>query len=519
MACYPRPPGRLRPSDPAVEARTTRDGRDRTRRTRSSRGRCHARAGQPGRSRRPTRTSTASCRGSSSTRASSTRRATSAIRCSSGSSSWPSSPATSTSSSRSGSPASASRSRPARSPARPTDGPPTSSWRPLAARVLELVADHSAIFVSVRRALAAEGVELRRLRGHPRAPRRPPPALPRRDLPGPDAARGRPGPSVPVHLDAQPVDRGRAARPRDRRARVRAGQGAADPAAPGRGRADALHPPRPGHRGEPRRACSPGWRSRSTTSSGSPATPTSRSRRTRRTTSCWPSRRSSGDGGSGRPSGSRSSARCRPRRAPCSSAASGSARPTATRVSGMLDLTGLYPLADLDRPGPQARALVAGHAAAPHPARRGRAGRRLRRDPRRRHPGPPPVRIVRRVGRAVHHPGRRRSRGPDHQADPLPDVRRLADRPVADPGRRAGQAGRRPGRDQGPLRRGGQHRLGAQAGARRRPRRVRAGRAQDALEDRARRPPRGLRACAATSTSGPATTTRRRPGCTSTSAC
>ena len=96
--------------------------------------------------------------------------------------------------------------------------------------------------------------------------------------------------------------------------------------------------------------------------------------------------------------------------------------------------------------------------------------------------------------RAVHRPGRRRPRRPDDQADPLPDVaatRRSSSRP--DPGRRAGQAGRRPGRDQGPLRRGGQHRLGAQAGAGRRPRRLRAGRPQDPLQDRARRPPRGLR--------------------------
>ena len=52
---------------------------------------------------------------------------------------------------------------------------------------------------------------------------------------------------------------------------------------------------------------------------------------------------------------------------------------------------------------------------------------------------------------------------------------------------------------------------------RRRPRRVRPRRAQDALQDR--RSSSGARApgCAATSTSGPATTTRRRPACTSTS--
>ena len=138
--------------------------------------------------------------------------------------------------------------------------------------------------------------------------------------------------------------------------------------------------------------------------------------------------------------------------------------------------------------------MDAGHAAAPRPARRGRAGRRLRRDPDRRHPRPPPVRELRRVDRAVHRPGRRRPRGPHDQDDALPDVGRLADRPRPDPGRRAGQAGRRPRRDQGPLRRGGEHRLGPQAGAGRRPRRLRARRAQDPLEGRPRRPARGLRA-------------------------
>ena len=59
--------------------------------------------------------------------------------------------------------------------------------------------------------------------------------------------------------------------------------------------------------------------------------------------------------------------------------------------------------------------------------------------------------------------------------------RRLADRPRPDPRRGARQAGRRARRDQGPLRRGGEHRLGPQAGAGRRPRRLRPRRAQDAL--------------------------------------
>ena len=131
-----------------------------------------------------------------------------------------------------------------------------------------------------------------------------------------------------------------------------------------------------------------------------------------------------------------------------------------------------------------------------------------------------PYESLRRIGRALHRPGRRRPGRPDDQDDALPDV--AATRRSSASLIRAAERGKQvvgPRRDQGPLRRGGEHRLGAQAGARGRPRRLRAGRAQDPLEDRARRPPRGLRACAATSTSGPATTTPRRPGSTSTSAC
>ena len=147
--CYPRPPvepdsqERLRPRWPPSTPEPAR-------RTVSGRG---VRA--PGRPARrgptgPSRTSTASCPGWSSTRASCTRPATSAIRSWSGPSSWPSSPATSTSSSRSGSPACASRSRPARSPARPTAGPRRSSSPPRATRVLELVGEQSAIFRDLR---------------------------------------------------------------------------------------------------------------------------------------------------------------------------------------------------------------------------------------------------------------------------------------------------------------------------------------------------------------------------------
>ena len=72
------------------------------------------------------------------------------------------------------------------------------------------------------------------------------------------------------------------------------------------------------------------------------------------------------------------------------------------RGPGMLDLTGLGRSSTSTAPGPQGPALDPVIAAAPHAARRGRAGRRLRRDPGRRPARPPPVRELRGVGRAVH---------------------------------------------------------------------------------------------------------------------
>ena len=72
-------------------------------------------------------------------------------------------------------------------------------------------------------------------------------------------------------------------------------------------------------------------------------------------------------------------------------------------------------------------------------------------------------------------------------------VRRLADRPGAGARGRAGQAGRGDGRGDGAVRRGAQHPLGALAGARRRARRLRPGRAEDALQAGHGRAPRGGR--------------------------
>ena len=85
--------------------------------------------------------------------------------------------------------------------------------------------------------------------------------------------------------------------------------------------------------------------------------------------------------------------------------------------------------------------------------------------------------------------------------------------------RRGGQAGRGAGRDQGPLRRAGQHRLGPRAGARRRARGLRPGRPQDALARWRWWSGARAAACAATSTSAPATTTPRPRASTSTWAC
>ena len=187
-------------------------------------------------------------------------------------------------------------------------------------------------------------------------------------------------------------------------------------------------------------------------------------------------------------------------------------------VAGMLDLTALWQLVDLDRPDLKAPAYVPVVPTRLLP-RRGRAGRRLRPDPGRRPARAPPVRVVHGVRRAVHRAGSRRPRGPDDQADPVPDVGRLADRAEPDPRGGARQAGRGPGRDQGALRRGGEHRLGPPPRAGRRPRRVRPGRAR-------RRTPRSrwssaarAAGCAGTSTSAPATTTRRPRARTPTSAC
>ena len=97
--------------------------------------------------------------------------------------------------------------------------------------------------------------------------------------------------------------------------------------------------------------------------------------------------------------------------------------------------------------------------------------------------------------------------------------RRLPDRRRPDRRRRGRQAGARPRRDQGALRRAGQHLVGPQARAGRRARRLRHRRAQDARQAAPRRAPGGRAAASATATSAPATTTPRPPASTRTSGC
>ena len=193
---------------------------------------------------------------------------------------------TSTSSSRSGWPACASRSPHRRSAARPTAGRPAEQLaRDPATRSRRWSRSRARSFARIRAQLAEADIRIVDYAAVPEHHARAARAVPRGGLPGPDAAGRRPGPSVPVHLDPQPVARGRPARPGDRRAALRPGQGAAGPAPPGGAstrrtfvlldQVIAEQPRHPVHRA---------WRSSRPTSSGSPATPTWRSRRTRRTT-------------------------------------------------------------------------------------------------------------------------------------------------------------------------------------------------------------------------------------------
>ena len=100
-----------------------------------------------------------------------------------------------------------------------------------------------------------------------------------------------------------------------------------------------------------------------------------------------------------------------------------------------------------------------------------RPGHRSRRPPwpvapasyrarRARHPGPPSLRVLRRIGGGLRGPWQPRTPRAGHQADPLPDRRQQPGGGGAGPGLPSRQTGHRGGRAPGPIRREGQHRLG-----------------------------------------------------------
>ena len=221
------------------------------------------------------------------------------------------------------------------------------------ARVLELVTEHSEIYADLRKQLAAEGVEIVKYG-----------AIPEHHA----ALRERFIEEIFPVLTPLAVDPGHPF-PYISTLSLSIAVGLRDPETGERRFARVKIPPvlprfmdlgehavrahRPGHRGEPGPALLGHGDRGATTSSGSRATPTSRSRRTRPTIFSSRSRRNSGDGVSARLSGSRSSAPCRRRLATSCCAASGSAIEDCYEVRGMLDLTGLAQIADLELPRSQ----------------------------------------------------------------------------------------------------------------------------------------------------------------------
>ena len=125
------------------------------------------------------------------------------------------------------------------------------------------------------------------------------------------------------------------------------------------------------------------------------------------------------------------------------------------RLPGPLDLRGLFDLSKIDRPElhyPRARP----DDGPPLPAARGQQPRRsLPRDPQVRRPGAPPVRVVRDQRAGVPRAGGQGPARPRHQADAVPHLRRQPHRAGADRCGRVRQAGARPRRGEGAVRRGG----------------------------------------------------------------
>ena len=189
-------------------------------------------------------------------------------------------------------------------------------------------------------------------------------------------------------------------------------------------------------------------------------------------------------------------------------------------IDGLLDLGDLWSLTELQAPRRPKCAPWSG-VTPPELARAARAARHLRGASRARRARPSPVRpfatsVEAFVDQAADDPRRARD-----QADDLPHVRRGrgADRPLARPRSRVRQGGRRPRRAHRARRRGGEHRLGADAREGRRARRLRRRRAEDARQDGARRPQRERHDPPLLPRRHRATTTRRPRRATRTSGC
>ncbi len=283
-------------------------------------------------------------------------------------------------------------------------------------------------------------------------------------VPGPHAARGRPGAPVPLHLRALAQPRRRRPQPLERHRAVRPRQGAADPRALRRRRPPALRPSRGHHRRAPRRAVPRHG------GAAAPHLPRHAQRGPR------------GRGGRRRepPAGARARAHAPPLRPARPARGHAVDRPPRPRPAdprarhrqrgGRPDPRAPRPHRALGRrPAaarrPQAAGLPAPDEPRAHRRRYGVGPRRARGHARPRRAAAPPVRRVLDERAALPRAGRDRPEGPRDQADALPHQRRLADRGRPRGGGRGGQAGPRDRRDQGALRRAGQHRLGAQARA------------------------------------------------------
>ena len=147
------------------------------------------------------------------------------------------------------------------------------------------------------------------------------------------------------------------------------------------------------------------------------------------------------------------------------------------RLPAPLDLGGLFDLARLDRPELHYPTHVPTTALQLQPSESNLRADVFKADLPPGRAAAPPLRVVRDERPGLPRAGRRRPRRARHQADAVPHVGRQPDRRGADRRGGVGQAGARPRRDQGAVRRAGQHLVGAQAREGRRARRLRARRA------------------------------------------